>query len=123
MVFVKPPSDPNIVWWYRATVTNIVDGDTIDIKLDRGFKDFTNGKRIRLAYIDCPDKDRSAKQAAKEHLEELVSVGDEVLIHTHKDKSGMYGRLIAEVISRGVNLCRAQLDSGHARIWGDGIRW
>lgn len=119
--FAKPPSDNSVVWWHKAVVTKIVDGDTIYVTLDRSFKDYGE-RKIRFAYIDCPDKDRAAKKAATEHLEALVSVGESVLLYSHKSDTGMYGRIIADVIARGVNLNRAQLESGHAKLYG-GERW
>lgn len=40
---------------YNATITNVVDGDTVDATVDLGFSIFTN-IRFRLYGVDTPEK-------------------------------------------------------------------
>ena len=42
---------------YKAILTRIVNGDTVDVKIDLGF-DISTKKRIRLAGINAPESRR-----------------------------------------------------------------
>ena len=69
----------------RATVINVVDGDTVDVDIDLGFYT-TVRHRIRLLRINCPEKFGSTKEEglrAKEFtLQKLL--GKEVTLVTNK---------------------------------------
>ena len=110
------------LWWYRGLVTRVVDGDTIDVVIDRGFLQY-GVVRLRLLGIDTPelrDKDvakRKAAQLAKARVEDLCQ-DKEVLIRTRK--AGAFGRWLAEVLipSEGgkmVSLEKTLLKEGHAK--------
>jgi micrococcal nuclease len=97
---------------YNATVTEVVDGDTIVIDLDLGFDiKFTNQK-VRLLGIDTPESRTSDKVekvfglASKDFVKKFVAVcKNHVIIRTHisegTDDSGRekFGRLLAEIIN------------------------
>lgn len=97
---------------YHATVTEVVDGDTIVIDLDLGFDiKFTNQK-VRLLGIDTPESRTSDKVekvfglASKDFCKKFVSVcKNQVIIRTHisegTDDSGRekFGRLLGEIIN------------------------
>ena len=42
------------LYWYKAKITRVVDGDTFDAMIDLGFKMIAI-KRIRLACVDTPE--------------------------------------------------------------------
>lgn len=74
---------------YKGTVFNVVDGDTVDINIDLGFKMSTT-QRIRLADIDTPERGQPGYFEAKDRLKELV-LDQLVLIRTTKvSKWGYY---------------------------------
>ncbi len=89
---------------YKATVTRIVDGDTMDIDIDLGFK-ITTHQRIRLQGINTPET-YSVKKDSEEYLlgmkaknfveARIEANNNEILIDTEKD-TGKYGRYIATV--------------------------
>jgi micrococcal nuclease len=90
---------------YKAKVLRVIDGDTIDFMVDMGFSVFRK-IRIRLANVDTPEIYGVKKESAE--YEEgmkasgitkgwLDSTNNEVIIKTHKDQTGKYGRYIAEV--------------------------
>jgi micrococcal nuclease len=93
---------------YNAKVIKVVDGDTIDVKIDLGFAIFID-TRIRLASIDTMEtnaKDPSVRAMglkAKNYLEALI-LGKTVTLETFK--SDKYGRYLATVYlgGRSVNL-------------------
>lgn len=89
---------------YNALIERVVDGDTIDIVINLGFKITTN-QRIRLQGINTPEtynvkKDSDEYKAgmkAKEFVLKRIEDNDgEALIETEKD-TGKYGRYIATV--------------------------
>lgn len=111
---------------YRAKVLKVVDADTLDIQVDLGFKIFSE-MRVRLARIDAWEvrgDEREKGLAAKEYvLERLAAMDDDYLvIKTDKDKTGKYGRYIAEILvpektGELTNLNDELVKLGHAEYW------
>lgn len=89
---------------YKAKLDRVVDGDTIDLEIDMGFKITTN-QRIRLASIDTPETFRQ-KHDSDEYKAGMVSRNfvvkrleenqNEMRIETLKD-TGKYGRYIGVI--------------------------
>lgn len=103
---------------YKAIVENVVDGDTIDVAIDLGFKIQTR-QRVRLARIDTPERGQVNYQTAKDFVKNVV-LGKSVTITTNKVSK--WGYYLAEVmLADGRNLsdtlAQAQLakyyDGGH----------
>ena len=89
---------------YKAKIARIVDGDTMDIVVDLGFK-ITTHQRIRLEGINTPETYNVKKgseeykkgMAAKEFvINRIESNNFEALVETEKD-TGKFGRYIATV--------------------------
>ena len=85
---------------YKAKLTRVVDGDTIDAFIDCGFSIFRK-ERIRLFGINAPEsrtRDLEEKKrglAAKARLQEMLdSCKGELVIKTEIDKKGKYGRIL-----------------------------
>lgn len=92
------------MYQYKAKVDRIVDGDTIDITIDLGFK-ITTHQRIRLAGINTPETYNVKKDseeykkgyAAKQFVEQRISANNfEIQVETGKD-TGKYGRYIGTI--------------------------
>ena len=87
---------------YRVTVDRVIDGDTIDVFIDVGFRT-TLFKRLRLLDLDTEElrsrdeERRAGARAAKERLQFLLDDADRVYVQTHLDDTGKYGRLLAWV--------------------------
>ena len=89
---------------YKATVERVVDGDTIDVVIDLGFKITTN-QRIRLKGINTPET-YSVKKDSEEYkkgmkakqfvLQRIEANNNEVTVETNKD-TGKYGRYIGTI--------------------------
>ena len=77
----------------QAVLDRVIDGDTIDVKLDDGEID-----RIRLIGIDTPERGESCFAEATDYLRKLLGNGRVRLI---RDKSNRdrYGRLLRYVCS------------------------
>lgn len=97
---------------YEAVVDRVVDGDTLDLTIDLGFRTFTR-QRVRLYGVDTPEvygvkkgseeylAGKAASDFTKRWVDELNDL--EVLIRSHDGKpfgQGKYGRWLVEVWSR-----------------------
>lgn len=102
---------------YRATVRRIVDGDTLDLDVDMGFRAWRLKERFRLAGINAPESNRAASaaagRAARDWLAETIPVGSVVTIETAKDPDN-FGRWIATVWRDDLNINDALVEAGHA---------
>ena len=81
----------------RAIVKRIIDGDTLDVLVDCGFRRFSY-ERLRLNRINTPEirgEEREDGLVAKSFVEELLPVGTE--IHMTSVKEDSFGRWLAEV--------------------------
>ncbi len=85
---------------YKVEVTRVVDGDTVDVNIDLGFKITMMKQRVRLMGIDTPEsrtRDLEEKFYGKQAKKFLASVleGADVELVVH-DK-GKFGRIIGEL--------------------------
>lgn len=105
---------------YKAVVERIIDGDTMDVRIDVGF-DTHIYKRIRLLGVDTWEMRGDEKEKgkiAKEYVESVMrtSLG-EIYVQTEMDGEGKYGRLLAWVWTRRVGnyVCLNEdlLEKGH----------
>lgn len=112
------------MWEYTATVERVVDGDTIDVRVDLGFN-LSASLRFRLARVNAPEKRGKSKVAgihSWRYVEDVCAKGDTIRILTMK--SGKYNRWVAEVYytsrssSAEVNLSDDLLTKGLAVPYG-----
>ena len=122
------------LWQYRANVERIVDGDTIDLRIDLGFGLSLTGDeaRVRLRHIDTAEtygvsKDSEEYATGKRHtefVEEWVAeAGDAewpLFVQTEKDdERGKYGRWLAIIHRRNDG---AVLNDDLVTEFGDAVR-
>ena len=86
-----------------------VDGDTIDVVVDLGFKIHSH-VRIRLLYVDTPERGEKDYKRATEELRKLLkkaTVTDNRL-YVRTTKQGSFGRWLGEFpnLDRTVNINR-----------------
>jgi endonuclease YncB( thermonuclease family) len=89
-----------------ARIVGITDGDTVKALLAGN-----ELLRVRLSWIDAPEKSQAFGQRSKQHLSELV-FGREVELHTHG--LDRYGRTLAVIFVNGVDANLEQVRSGLA---------
>jgi len=81
------------MYTYKAKVVRVIDGDTVDVAIDLGFK-VTINARLRLAGIDAPEIRGKEKIEGFKSREWLVDrLPESILVTTGKEK-GKYGRWI-----------------------------
>lgn len=103
------------LWEYRCQVERIIDGDTLELFVDKGFSDYSL-ITVRLSNLDTAEiygrKKESEEyrqgQIHKEFVESWVDQHDDeewsFIVKTEKDRTGKYGRYLAELHAGSSNL-------------------
>lgn len=96
----------------RATVTNIVDGDTLDVVIDG------REERVRLFGVDTTERGEDCYREAAARLEQLA--GAEVLLTPDARDRDRYGRLLRYVYrSDGLSIDAQLIAEGLGTAWRD----
>ena len=109
---------------YNAELDLVVDGDTLDVIIDLGFK-LTTNQRIRLANIDTPEIFRTKQDSeeyrkgieAKKYVEKRLKENQgKMKINTYKN-TGKYGRYIGQLRLKDsqVSLNEELVEKGYAK--------
>jgi len=101
---------------YKAFVTGVYDGDTITVDIDLGMDTWKKNVKLRLARIDTPEMRGAEKEAGKVVRDYVIGMllNKDVVIKTEKDKTGKYGRYLAEVFIDDMNINDHLLEEGMA---------
>jgi len=97
---------------FTGTVTDIVDGDTLDV----------NNIRVRLSLVNTPERGDSGYQEAKEFTESMCPLGSKALVDEDDgQKEGSYDRLIGLVYCGNEKLLLNEhlLAEGYAQVFED----
>lgn len=117
-------------WTVPATVLEVVDGDTIRVRLDLGWH-IQYDTLVRIDGINAPELHTTAGKAARKYLADVLFPGAPVtvcskLLLGSREK---YGRVLADVdftpagAAAPVSVAADMLATGHARPWdGKGAR-
>lgn len=108
---------------YDVHVVRVVDGDTVDVDIDLGFKIQLKDERVRIMGIDTPESRTSDKVeklfglAAKNRLYELLEK-DAKLITTEdkdgEDMKGKFGRILGDFrAADGRLVTEIMIEEGH----------
>jgi len=107
-----------VMYEYSCEVKRVVDGDTVDVVIDLGFS-IHYASRVRLYGIDTPEsrtrnKDEKVRGLmSKKYLIDALSKG-QVIIKTHRDKKGKFGRVLGEMYVEGTNINLTMVDESLA---------
>ena len=108
---------------YDAVVNNVVDGDTVDLNIDLGFKTYLHDVRCRLIGIDTPECRGKNKCEAGIVAKETVTselLHQTVRIRSYKDdtvdiNSDSFGRWLVRVyLKDGTDYNQSLVDRGLA---------
>jgi len=114
---------------YLCKVTRVVDGDTVDVEIDLGFK-VLHRARVRMLGIDTPESrtrnlaEKALGLASKARLKELLK-GKKTQIVCTKEK-GKFGRVLGviwtidKVTGEEINVNDRLCEEGHARPYFGG---
>lgn len=101
---------------YTGVVYNVVDGDTIDVLIDLGFK-VSIKQRLRLNGIDTPERGQQGFDEAKTWLTNQV-LNQQVNIKT--TKVSKWGYYLADVTMGSVLINESLIDQKLARPYDGG---
>ena len=112
---------------YRAKVTRIIDGDTIDVDVDLGF-DVWVKNRIRFMGVDAWESRTRNKEekvkglAAKAYVKDLLENSDDGKFSIISHGVGKYGRVLGELFVKGHDKSVNELlkENGHAYEYDGG---
>lgn len=79
---------------YKAKIIDVVDGDTLILNVDLGFK-VIKEQRIRLAQIDAPEMEDENGRKSFQYLRDLCARLEWVVVRTNK--IDIYGRYLGDV--------------------------
>ncbi|HET9658269.1 MAG TPA: thermonuclease family protein [Kineosporiaceae bacterium] len=108
---------------YTATLAGVVDGDTVDLTIDLGFR-LSFRDRFRLAGCNAPEKRTPEGKAAALFVRDWFADRHLLQVRTLKDSREKYGRWLATIIGPdGADLVTDLIAAGHAVPWdGQGPR-
>lgn len=92
-----------LTYLYKATVVRCVDGDSVIFDIDCGFDVQLKAQSVRLYGIDTAETRGGTPELkvlgniAKDYVTQMIPVGSEVLLKTHLDRKGKFGRILAEI--------------------------
>ena len=94
------------MYQYKCKILKVLDGDTVDIDLDLGFKIVLANQRVRMAGIDTPEsrttiaEEKVRGQLSKKKLAEKLPIGSWQIIETQKPDSNddKFGRILGVFI-------------------------
>lgn len=109
-------------YWRSIAVERCVDGDTIDVVIDLGFR-MSAIHRVRLLGLNTPEKKNETMQAGRDAQ---AWVENWLLTHAHSlpkffmrtEKADAFNRYLATIeCCDGHSLNDELLASGHAVVW------
>ena len=109
------------LYFYRARVVDVYDGDTCRVDIDLGFNTFLRREKIRLSGINAPElrgKEREAGLKSRDYLRELI-LDKDIYLETEKDRKGKYGRYLGTIWvkdenNRYINVNEKLVQEGYA---------
>ncbi|RLG26700.1 nuclease [Methanosarcinales archaeon] len=114
------------MYTYKAKLVRVIDGDSVVLDIDLGLNVWQCNEHCRLYGINTPEirggtpETKAAGFDAKIELAELIANSDgKLIIRTHLDKEGKFGRLLVilhhtEDIELKYSFNDLMVKSGHA---------
>lgn len=107
------------LYFYKAKVVRVIDGDTIVVDLDLGLSMWSKNLTLRFMGLNAPEitgKEKPLGLEVKKFLSEKLPVGKDIIVNTYKDKDDKYGRLLATVFDGDINLNETMLEKGLVKL-------
>lgn len=101
---------------YTAIMNHVVDGDTINLTIDLGFR-MTMTANCRLAGINAPEMRSSTGEQSKEYL--IALMNEKTPLKIISKKLDKYGRPVVEIIKGNKNINQIMLINGMAAEYKD----
>ena len=104
-------------WFHCTEVRRVVDGDTLDMTVDLGFR-LTTVQRFRLANYNAPESrgnERRLGLLATRDLEGRISCANQIVVQT--GKAGSFGRWICHLYLDEVSVVPQLIREGYGVAW------
>lgn len=117
--------DVRYLYNYQATVDRVIDGDTVEVTVDLGFR-VALRQTVRLYGINAPElhgPTAAAGQAARDFLRKLLPAGTQILITSFKANGAgdKYGRWLGKLeFADGMSVNEEMVRTGNAVRYMDG---
>ena len=112
------------MFYYKVEVLRIVDGDTVDVRIDLGFNVW-HKCRVRLMGINAPEsrtRDLEEKKRGLAAKQWLIDKVDSKEVEMQSHGVGKYGRVLGELYINKVNINQLMVKEGHAEQYDGGKR-
>lgn len=98
---------------FFATVTDVHDGDTINVRWSERDFDFP----IRIANIAAPELNEEGGAEAQSWLEQRLLEKEVMVIVDPNKRVEKWGRLLGTIIQGGLNVAEEEINRGLATTW------
>ncbi len=109
----KSKLDSNQLHTYKAYLDKVVDGDTIHVTLDLGFK-IRHKEILRLAKINAPEAETFEGKKSSDELKKILAEVPFLIVKTNK--TDIYGRYVADVFLAGKGEGSSYLGGSSRRV-------
>ena len=116
------------MYTYKAKLDRVIDGDTIDVKIDLGF-DISVKKRVRFTGINTPEsrtRDLEEKKLGLAAKDRLIEILDKGSLQVESKEVGKYGRVLGVLtvypdnLDMPINVNDTLVSEGHAVEYNGG---
>jgi micrococcal nuclease len=113
----KQTKKPLEFWRYnRCSLNRVIDGDTIEVRIDLGWGITLEKQIIRLAGINAPELPTPEGVKSTNMLGTYLGAGTQSLtIDTIKDKREKYGRMLGIIYVGNININEQMVATGYAK--------
>lgn len=99
---------------FTATVTKVIDGDTVRVEWSERDFDFP----IRISNLAAPELNEQGGREAQSWLESEV-LGEEVFVILSPGRVEKWGRILADIIGKGFSMSEMSKITGHGVAWDE----
>lgn len=96
---------------YNATLIKVIDGDTVVLNVDLGFK-LNITITVRLSGVDAPELNKGDKELGKKIKKELDSLLKSGKLTVNTKKQDKYGRWLADIYVNDLHVNHFLLEKG-----------
>lgn len=101
-------------WRVPATVRRVVDGDTVEVDLDLGWRVYRNREHLRILGLDAPERRTAAGAAAKAFAEQLLPAG--LVVEVASQGKPTFTRTVGSIAIAGRgDFAALMIAAGHGR--------
>lgn len=110
------------MYTYKVEVTRVVDGDTVDVRIDLGFGVWLHD-RVRFFGVDAPEtrtRDLQEKELGlktKEYVVDKLALSKDIILVSKEFNKGKYGRILGDLLVDGKSLVEELLEKNLVEVY------